>query len=104
MTERTNVAPADLHAAGIEVKYTVHGVPVSDWLPAPFVFTFSIDNPALDGLPDGVHDVSLDVRGVTANRMDFRPRPVYLHLARGRAMSRLVPIISRDTEYGGLRR
>lgn len=99
MTERANVAPADLQAAGIEVKYTVHGVPVSGWLPAPFVFTLSIDNPALDGLPDGVHDVSLDVRGLTANRMDFRPRPVYLHLARGRAMSKLVPIISRDTQY-----
>ena len=99
ITERANVTPIDLSTAGIEVQYKVHGVPVSSWLPAPYVFTLSIDNPGLDTLPDGVHDVSLDVRGTTANRADFRPRPVYLHLARGRTMSTLVPILTRDTEY-----
>ena len=76
----------------------MHGVPVSGWLSTPFTFTLAIDNPALDGLPDGVHDLSLDVQG--AERANFKPRPVYLHLARGRAVSPLVPIIGRDMQYG----
>jgi hypothetical protein len=86
-----------LEGAGVQIRYTVHGVPVSDWLSAPFTFTLSIDNPALDALMDGVHDISLDVAG--AARSIFKPRPVYLHLARGRAVSPLVPVISRDCQY-----
>ena len=84
--------------AGIQVRYLVHGVPVSGWLSTPFTFTLAIDNPALDALPDGVHDLSLDVQAT--DRANYKPRPVYLHLARGRTVSPLVPILGRDVQYG----
>ena len=64
----------------LQVRYLVHGVPVSPWLSAPFNFTLAIGNPALEELPDGVHDLSLDVQH--PDRANFKPRPVYLHLAR----------------------
>ena len=88
-------------ASGIELRYTVHGVPVSEWL-APsggFVFTLRIDNPALDSLADGFHDVSVEVRG--ANARDFKPHRAFLHLTRGRAVSTLVPLINGVTGYNG---
>src|SRR6185436_5357062 len=64
------LSPAD---SGIELRYTVLGVPVSDWLTSSngFRFTLRIDNPALDALEDGFHDVSVEVRG--ANHRDFKP-------------------------------
>ena len=42
---------------------------------APFTFTLAIDNPALDALPDGVHDLSLDVQGPTG-RTSSRGRSI----------------------------
>jgi hypothetical protein len=83
--------------AGVQVRYTVHDVPVSDWLSAPYIYTLSIDNGALGTLQDGVHDLSLEVQGPA--RETFKPRPVYLHLARGRPVSPLVPILGRDCQY-----
>ena len=92
------IAPAQ---TGIDVRYTVHGVPVSDWLsPATnFNFTLSIDNPALDALSDGFHDISVEVRG--ADRMRYKPHRAFLHMTRGRAVSTLVPIINSVTGYNG---
>lgn len=88
-------------ASNIEVRYTVHGVPVSDWLtPATnFDFTLRIDNPALNALSDGFHDVSLEVRG--ADRPRFKPHRAFLHMTRERAVSTLVPIINSVTGYNG---
>lgn len=90
--------PAD---SGIDVRYTVHGVPVSDWLPpsSNFELTLRIDNPALDGLTDGFHDISVEVRG--ANRMNFKPHRAFLHMTRGREVSMLVPLINSVTSYNG---
>jgi hypothetical protein len=91
--------PAD---SGVEVRYTVHGVPVSDWLaPATnFEFTLRIDNPALNALSDGFHDISLEVRG--ANRLSFKPHRAFLHMTRDeRPVSTLVPIINSVTGYNG---
>src|SRR5688572_20886306 len=80
------IAPA---GSGIELRYTVHGVPVSDWLAAPseFKFTLRVDNPALDALSDGFHDISVEVRG--ANHRDFKPHRAFLHITRGRPVSTL---------------
>lgn len=85
--------------SGIEIRYTVHGVPVSGWLPSPFTYQLSIDNPALDNLADGFHDISLEARGSARN--DFKPHPVFLHLTRGRPLSPLVPIIAGDDQGAG---
>lgn len=86
--------------SGVDVRYTVHGLPVSPWL-APessFLYTIRIDNPALQGLPAGVHDLSLEVRG--ANRYDFKPYPAFLHIKRGaEPVSPLVPVIVADNPY-----
>ncbi|HJQ38309.1 MAG TPA: hypothetical protein VKB93_14325, partial [Thermoanaerobaculia bacterium] len=92
------VSPA---GSGIELRYTVHGIPVSDWL-APssgFTFTLRIDNPALDALSDGFHDISVEVRG--GNERDFKPHRAFLHMTRGRAVSTLVPLINGVTGYNG---
>src|SRR5207247_2080754 len=88
-------------ASRIEIRYTVHGVPVSDWLPpsSSFEFTLSIDNPALFGLTDGFHDISVDVRG--ADRLRFKPHRAFLHITRGRIVSTFVPIINGVTGYNG---
>src|SRR5207244_12983347 len=88
-------------ASGIDIRYTVHGVPVSDWLPpsSNFAFTLSIDNPALDALSDGFHDISVEVRG--ADRLRFKPHRAFLHITRGREVSTLVPIINGVTSYNG---
>lgn len=87
--------------SGVEIRYTVHGVPVSDWL-APssnFDFTLRIDNPAIDTLSDGFHDVSIEARG--ANRMNVKPHRAFLHMTRGRTVSTLVPLINSVTSYNG---
>jgi hypothetical protein len=85
--------------SGIEIRYTVHGVPVSGWLASPFTYTLSIDNPALDTLADGFHDLSLEARGVARN--DFKPHPVFVHMTRGRPLGTLVPIIAGDDQGAG---
>lgn len=85
--------------SGIEIRYTVHDVPVSDWQSPATPFTLRIDNPALDVLTDGFHDISVDVRG--ANRERFKPHRAFLHITRGREVSTLVPIINSVTGYNG---
>ena len=98
MTSTTTLERPVSEFPDLQVRYLVHGVPVSPWLSAPFNFTLAIGNPALEELPDGVHDLSLDVQH--PDRANFKPRPVYLHLARRRTVSPLVPILSRDVQYG----
>lgn len=85
--------------SGIEIRYLVHGIPVSEWLSPSTPFTLHIDNPALDALSDGFHDISVDVRG--PNRADFKPHRVFLHMTRGREVSTLVPLINSVTGYNG---
>jgi hypothetical protein len=83
--------------SGVEMRYTVRGVPVSDWLQPPFVYTLNIDNPALSGVQDGFHDISVEVRGATAN--DFKPSRPFLHLTREHGtLSATVPIITGTWE------
>jgi DNA-binding beta-propeller fold protein YncE len=86
-------------ASGIEIRYTVHGVPVSEWMSPASPFTLHIDNPALNALDDGFHDISVEVRGT--NRDDFKPHRAFLHMTRGRAVSTLVPVINSVTGYNG---
>src|SRR5688572_18498102 len=85
--------------SGIEIRYTVHGVAVSDWMSPASTFTLRIDNPALNALDDGFHDISVDVRGT--NRARFKPHRAFLHMTRGRTVSTLVPIINSVTGYNG---
>jgi hypothetical protein len=66
--------------SGIQIRYLVKNIPVSGWLDPPFRFELQIDNPALGQLQDGVHDLSVDVRGAT--RADFKPRRGFVHLSR----------------------
>ena len=47
---------------GIEVQYYVHGIAVSDWLKPPYTFQLAVNDPDLDLLPNGIHDISADVR------------------------------------------
>jgi len=94
---QTDSSALALEEAGIQIRYLAHGTPVSDWLNAPFTFTLSMDNPGLDALADGLHDLSLEVQG--NKRADFKPRPVFLKLVRGRDASPLVPLMGRDCMY-----
>ncbi|HEX6160427.1 MAG TPA: hypothetical protein VF111_09705 [Thermoanaerobaculia bacterium] len=96
---RSSAEVVDPAQSGIEIRYTVHGVPVSDWLSPASPFTLRVDNPALDALSDGFHDISVEVRG--ANRASFKPHRAFLHMTRGRAVSTLVPIINSVTGYNG---
>ena len=99
-----------LDPAGIDlqVRYLVHGVAVSDWLSAPFRFELSIDNPALAGLKDGIHDLSIEATG--GLRADVKPMRAFVHLSRDLAngepfgFTRSVPIINgpRNVEYDDL--
>jgi hypothetical protein len=85
-------------SSGIELRYTVRGTPVSGWLQPPFNFNLHIDNTALDSVPDGISDLSVEVRGAT--RANFQPRPAFVHLWRGRSISQQVPIITGDDQGG----
>lgn len=78
-----------------QIRFLVHGVDVSGWLPLSqdvFTWLLHIDNPGLDGLADGLHDISTEVQG--AARSSFKPAPIFLHVTRGRAVSDLVPIMA----------
>jgi hypothetical protein len=90
------IAPAE---SGVEIRYTVHGVPVSNWMSPASNFTLHVDNPALNALDDGFHDISLEIRG--PNHRDFKPHRAFLHMTRGRAVSTLVPLINSVTGYNG---
>lgn len=77
---RSGYDEMDPATSGLQMRYTVHNVPVSDWLDPPFRFELRIDNPALSQLQDGVHDLSVDVRG--AGRADFKPLRGFVHISR----------------------
>jgi hypothetical protein len=94
--ERQGRADVDPATTGVQVRYMAHGVPVSGWLNAPFEATIAYNHPGLDGLGDGVHDLSVEVQGARAN--DFKPWAAYLHLARDRPYDMRVPILQRDQE------
>ncbi len=80
---------------GHEVQYTVRGIPLSPWLPVTAAdYTVTLNNPALAQIQDGIHDLSVDVRG--PNRGDFQPLPMYLHIHRMQAVAPTVPLIARD--------
>jgi hypothetical protein len=89
-----NFQPQDAIYSSVQVRYKIHGVPVSGWLNHPFNFTIDINNPALSGVEDGIHDLDVDVQG--ANRSQIRSRPIFVHLHRHQAFSKLVPIIDRN--------
>lgn len=96
--------------SGLEMRYTVHGLPVSGWLSWPAAFTLNWNDAALDGLgANGIHDVSLEVRcnadlpitnGVgTAVKYDFRPDPLYLHIHRTAwSASTSVPVLVQNSQ------
>ena len=68
---------------------------MSGWLPLDrddFTWTLHIDNPGLNGLADGIHDISTEVQG--AARASYKPAPIFVHVTRGRAVSDLVPIMA----------
>ena len=54
---------------GMEVKYYMGGVAVSDWVPFPWETTISYSHPNLASKPCGFMDVTVDVRfnGINAN-------------------------------------
>lgn len=88
----------DLATSGVEMRYTVRGTPVSDWLQPPFVFTLNINDPDLAAIQDGFHDISVEVRGPTAS--DFKPARAFLHLTRhdSNGFAPTVPIITGTWE------
>jgi Calx-beta domain/Fibronectin type III domain len=94
-----NYETLDPSQSGIEVRYTVHNVPVSGWLAPPFIFVLNINNPALGSLSDGFHDISFEARGAARN--NFKPQPAFLHLTRHGAISPVVPIIAGDDGGAG---
>ena len=97
IVDDVNVLP-NANFTQIQLRWLVHGVPISPWLGAPFDFVLQTTNPALDGLPDGIHDISVEVQGTNMN--DFVPSPMQLHLYRGRhPASTLVPMTERDCIY-----
>jgi hypothetical protein len=95
----SNYETLDPSQSGIEVRYTVHNVPVSNWLAPPFTFVLKIDNPALGSLSDGFHDISFEARGAARN--NFKPQPAFLHLTRHGVISPVVPIIAGDDGGAG---
>lgn len=106
--------PILLSESEIEVQYTIHGIPASDWLSPDsttnigFEFRLALDNPAIQALPDGFHDISVNVRG--SKRMLYRPAPIFVHITRNNGpLSFQVPIISNpefasDVTYVDYRR
>jgi hypothetical protein len=78
-----------------QIRFLVHGVDVSGWLPLDrddFTWNLHIDNPGLNGLADGIHDISTEVQG--AARPNYKPAPIFVHVTRGRAVSDQVPIMA----------
>ena len=83
-------------ASGLtQIRFLVHGVDVSGWLALDrddFTWNLHIDNPGLNGLADGLHDISTEVQGPA--RDSYKPAPIFVHVTRGRAVSDLVPIMA----------
>ena len=64
-----------------QIRFLVHGVDVSGWLPLDrddFTWLLHIDNAGLNGLADGIHDISTEVQGARARQLqagaDLRAR------------------------------
>lgn len=81
-------------------RLTMRGAPVTAWIPiAQFdPVMLSIDAAGLASLPDGIHDLSVEVEG--ASQQQYKPAPIFLHLTRGRTVSPQVPIISDYVRAG----
>lgn len=81
-------------------RVLVRGVPVAGWVPIDQIdgIAVSIDAPGFDGVPDGVHDLSVEVDG--PSRRDYRPAPIFVHVTKGRPVSPLVPILSDYARAG----
>ena len=94
----TEIPPA---ASGLtRARVVVRGAPVTSWLPIDQISgaTVDIDAPGFDAIPDGVHDLSIEVEGPA--RRDYRPAPIFVHVTKGRAVSPLVPILSDYARAG----
>lgn len=81
-------------------RVVVHGSPVTPWVGIDQIngVVVDIDSPGFDALSDGLHDLSVEVQGPSAN--DYRPARIFLHITKGRAVSPLVPIISNFGRAG----
>jgi hypothetical protein len=51
--------------SNFEVRYTVRGTPISAWMSFPASFTIDYDDPALDFLENGIHDIAIEARSDT---------------------------------------
>lgn len=81
-------------------RILVRGTAVTAWVPIDQVASIPLDvsTPAFARLPDGVHDLSVEVDG--AARRDFRPAPIFVHVTTGQPVSPLVPILSDYARAG----
>src|SRR5262245_28231891 len=101
-------AVVDLAAAQLTVRYTVRGIPISLWLVPPAAFKVEpANNAAFANIPDGISDLSLEVQGLDgppahggtpATRLDFRPLPMFVHIARGQTPADSIPIITQNVQ------
>jgi len=98
----------------MEVRYTVAGVPVSDWL-TEYPFSFTLENDDAD-LPaaGGIYDFSLEIRvnGTTPadppamapfgcncdDRYDFAPYASFLHLGGRETEATTAPVIPQNEQ------
>jgi hypothetical protein len=88
-------------ASGLtQARVLVRAVPVTGWLPIDQIdgVRVSIDAAGFDAVPDGVHDLGIEVEGPA--RRDSKPAPIFLHITKGRAVSPLVPILSDYARAG----
>jgi hypothetical protein len=89
--------------AGLELRYTSHGQPLTPWLSnraQSFAATLTAKDTAIRAMPQGVHDLSVEVRGV-ADVDAFKPWASFLHLARDTdtlPYEPRVPLMQRDQE------
>lgn len=81
-------------------RVSVRGTPITGWLPVAQLdgTVVSIDAPGMADVPDGIHDLSVEVEG--PSQQQYKPAPIFVHLTRGRAVSAQVPIISDYVRAG----
>jgi hypothetical protein len=81
-------------------RVLVRAAPVTAWVPIDQIdgVTVHVDAPGFDAVPDGVHDLSIEVDG--AARRDYKPAPIFIHVTKGRPVSPLVPILSDYARAG----
>ncbi len=81
-------------------RVLVRSTPVTSWLPIDQIHgvVVHLDAPGFDAVPDGVHDLSVEVEGPA--RHDYKPAPIFVHVTKGRAVSPLVPILSDYARAG----